>query len=268
VSNVLHRNNVTVTGRPDGPALVFGHGFGCDQGMWRFVQPAFASTHRCVLFDHVGCGRSDLGAFSDQRHARLEGYAADVLEVLESVDRDPVTFVGHSASAMIGLLAAIESPRQFERIVLIAPSPRFIDAPPDYIGGFAREDIDDLMALMERNPLGWAAMFAPLAMPGGRDPALTRELETSLAAADPYAARIFARAIFYADYRNALERVETPALVVQCSRDHIAPPSVGEYMRRHLRESGLTTIDAAGHCPHMSHPRETIAAIRDFIDAE
>ena len=207
-------------------------------------------------------------AFSDQRHARLEGYAADVLEVLDAVDRDPVTFIGHSASAIIGLLAAIEAPRQFSRLVLLSPSPRFIDAPPDYVGGFAREDVDELMALMERNPLGWAAMFAPLAMPGERDQALTSELESSLGSGDPYAARMFARAIFYSDYRNALDRVDTPALVVQCSRDHIAPPSVGEFMRRHLRGSELTTIDAAGHCPHMSHPCETVAAIRDFIDAE
>jgi sigma-B regulation protein RsbQ len=248
--------------------MVFGHGFGCDQSLWRFVQPAFAETHRCILFDHVGCGRSDLGAFSDQRHARLEGYAADVLEVLEAVRCNTVTFVGHSASAMIGLLAAIEAPRQFSRLVLLAPSPRFIDAPPDYVGGFAREDVDDLMALMERNPLGWAAMFAPLAMSDERDPGLARELEASLGATDPYAARIFARAIFYSDYRSKLERVETPTLIVQCSRDRIAPQAVGDYMHARLRGSVLKVIDAAGHCPHMSHPAETIAAIREFIDAD
>ncbi len=262
--DILRRHNVTRRGQGR-QTLLFAHGFGCDQQMWRFVAPAFEATHDVVLFDHIGCGGSDPAAYDDERHASLDGYARDVVDIVEALDLRDVVFVGHSVGAQIGLLASIQAPDRFAKLVLVGPSARYLNDPPDYIGGFDRADIDGLIDMMDRNQLGWANFLAPLVMSAENPAELTEELRASLCAADPYITRRFALATFLSDNRADLPRVSVPSLLLQCSDDAIAPIAAGEYVHRHLRGSTLRVIEAAGHCPHMTHPDETIAAIREYL---
>ena len=261
--DVIHRNNVTVAG--DGPPMVFAHGFGCDQTMWRLVAPAFERDHRTVLFDYIGMGKADRGAYDATRYASLDGYAQDLLEVCEVLDLTGAVFVGHSVSAMIGVLAAIRAPQRFSRLVLIGPSPRYLDDPPDYVGGFQREDIDALLQMMDGNYLGWAAYLAPIVMGNAERPGLAHELERSFCSTDPGIARRFAEVTFLGDNRADLGRCHVPALVLQCAQDAIAPRAVGEYVHRHLPGSELWPMRATGHCPQISHPDETIRLIREYV---
>jgi sigma-B regulation protein RsbQ len=260
---VARRNNVKVSGRGTKPML-FAHGFGCDQNMWRLVAPAFEDDHKVVLFDHVGAGRSDLAAYSRARYGTLDGYAEDVLEICRELDLTGVTFVGHSVSAMIGVLAAIREPERFEALVLVGPSPRYLDD-GDYVGGFAREDIDELLEALDANYLGWSSAMAPAIMGNPDRPELAAELANSFCRTDPEIARHFARVTFLADNRADLPRVRTRSLVLQCSEDAIAPLAVGEYVHRHLAGSRLAVMRATGHCPNLSAPGETIAAVRAFL---
>ena len=260
----LRRNNVLVHGRPDRPPMLFAHGFGCDQNMWRYVWPAFAEDYRVILFDHVGSGGSDLSAFDPQRYASLQGYAEDVLEIARELDLTDLVFVGHSVSAMIGILAAIEEPERFARLVLVGPSPCYIDE-PGYTGGFTREDIDGLLGSLQSNYLGWSSAIAPVIMGNEDRPELGDELRNSFCRADPEMARQFARTTFLSDNRAELSLVRTPALVLQCSDDAIAPREVGEYVHRHLPDSRLAILNATGHCPNLSAPQETIEAIQAFL---
>jgi len=262
--NVLTRNAVVLSGRPDGPVMMFAHGFGCDSNMWRGVAPAFEADHRVVLFDHVGHGRSDASAYDPRRYGTLDGYAADVLEICAQLDLTGVTFVGHSVSAMIGVLAAIEQPERFARLVLVAPSPRYIDD-EGYLGGFARADIEDLLESLESNYLGWSAAMAPTIMGNPDRPELGEELTNSFCRTDPEIARQFARVTFLSDNRADLARVRTPSLVLQCAQDVIAPREVGEYVHRELAGSTLVHMSATGHCPNLSAPAETVAAIRAYL---
>ncbi len=262
----LQRNNVTVHGRPDGPPMLFAHGFGCDQNMWRFVWPAFADRHRIVLFDYVGAGRSDASAFDTRRYASLDGYAQDVLEICEEAGLEDVVFVGHSVSAMIGVLAAAEQPGRFRRLVLVGPSPRYLDD-DRYTGGFSREDVDGLLESLESNYLGWSSAMAPVIMGNADRPELGDELTNSFCRMDPEIAARFARTTFLADNRADLDRVRTPALVLQCSEDAIAPPAVGEYVHRRLPGSRYVLLDATGHCPNLSAPEKTVAAIASYLAA-
>ena len=257
---------MTVTGRTDGPAMVFAHGFGCDQGMWRHVAPAFEDTHRVVLFDHVGAGRSDLSAYDPDRYARLEGYAADVVEVVEATGAAPVTFVGHSVSAMIGVLAAAERPELVGRLVLVGPSPRYVDD-EGYRGGFGQDEIDELLETMDANYLGWSQHIAPVIMGVPDRPELGEELSSSFCRTDPTIARRFARTTFLSDNRSDLDRVTTPALVVQCRDDVIAPVEVGQYVHQHLSGSELVVLDVTGHCPNLSAPDQLVRAVRDYLPA-
>ncbi|MFN7723971.1 MAG: alpha/beta fold hydrolase [Rubrivivax sp.] len=263
-SEVARRHNVKLSGRGLQP-MVFAHGFGCDQQMWRFVAPAFEDTHQVVLFDHVGCGGADSSRYDETRHASLWGYAEDVLALLEGLDLRDVVFVGHSVSATIGLLAAIRSPERFAQLVLVSPSPCYLNDPPDYVGGFERADIDGLIDMMDRNLLGWANFLAPLVMDSRNPEALTDELRASFCASDPYITRRFAMATFLSDHRADLAQVSVPSLVLQCSDDAIAPASVGAYMQAHLRDSHLHVLQAQWHCPHMTHAAETTAAIRAHL---
>jgi sigma-B regulation protein RsbQ len=258
------RNAVTVTGKPDGQAMVFSHGFGCDQNMWRFVAPAFEDTHRVVLFDHVGAGRSDLSAYDPQRYATLDGYADDVLAILHELELTDVVFVGHSVSAMIGALAAIREPERFDRLALIGPSPRYIDD-GDYAGGFTRADIEEMLDSLDSNYLGWSSAMAPVIMGNSERPELGAELTNSFCRTDPTIARAFARVTFLSDNRADLADLRTPALILQCADDVIAPPAVGEYVHRALPGSRLVLMAATGHCPNLSAPDETVAAIRSFL---
>lgn len=263
--SILKRNHVQVLGER-GPVLLYAHGFGCHQAMWQRITPAFAHTHRQVLFDHVGSGQSDRSAFCPTRHASLNGFAQDVLEVCDALDlRQGVTFVGHSVSASIGLLAAIARPALFDRMVLIGPSPCFLNHPPDYLGGFEHQDLEDLLALMAQNYMGWASYLAPV-VAGADEPEVASALEASFCSTDPAVAKVFARATFFADNRDDLPRVTTPALILQHRRDHLAPLGVGDYLHRQLAGSQLQVLDVAGHCAHMSHPTLVIEAMRAYLN--
>ncbi|HYN89933.1 MAG TPA: alpha/beta hydrolase [Ardenticatenaceae bacterium] len=262
--NVLARNNVKVFGKGSQPML-FAHGFGCDQNIWRFVTPAFEDDYRVILFDYVGSGKSDLRAYNPRRYANLNGYAQDLLDICAALELANVIFVGHSVSSMIGILASIHAPEHFDRLILIGPSPRYINDPPAYVGGFERADIEGLLEMMDKNYIGWARFLATAIMKNPEKPELTRELEESFCSTDPNIARRFAEATFFADNRADLPRVRTPALVMQCSEDTIAPHEVGDYVHRHLPGSTLALMKATGHCPHMSHPDETIRLIKEYL---
>jgi sigma-B regulation protein RsbQ len=262
--DVLLRHNVTVHGLPDGPAIIFAHGFGCDQNMWRFVWPAFADEHQLILFDHVGHGHSDHSAFDPARYGTLDGYAEDVLDVLRELDVHDAVFVGHSVSAMIGALAAVAEPERFSRLVMVGPSPRYIDD-DGYTGGFSREDIDGLLESLESNYLGWSGAMAPVIMGNEERPELGEELTELFCATDPEIAAHFARVTFLSDNRADLPRVPIRTLVLQCSADVIAPVGVGAYVHEQLPDSTLVQLAATGHCPNLSAPAETIAAIQAFL---
>lgn len=263
--DVRGRNNVRVTGREDGPVLVLSHGFGCDQHMWRLVVPALEPDFRVVLFDHVGAGRSDLSAWSEDRYASLDGYAQDVLEICRNLDAGPVVFVGHSVSAMVGVLAARAAPGCFAGLVLLTPSPCYIDDPATgYRGGFSTEDIDELLESLESNYLGWSAAMAPVIMGNPDRPELGQELTNSFCRTDPRIARVFARATFLSDNRADLASVTVPTLIAQCSSDAIAPPEVGAFVHARIPGSRLVTLTATGHCPQLSAPEATAAAIAAF----
>lgn len=261
---VLTRNNVVLSGTPGAPPMVFAHGFGCDQSMWRFVAPAFEASHRVVLFDHVGAGGSDLTAYDPQRYGSLDGYAQDVVQLLDELDLGPVVFVGHSVSSMVGALAAAERPDLFDRLVLVGPSPRYIDD-AGYRGGFSAAEIDELLETMDDNYLGWSAFIAPVIMGNPGRPELGEELTNSFCRTDPAIARRFARTTFLSDNRADLARVLTPALVLQCREDVIAPPEVGQFVHEHLAASELVLLDAVGHCPNLSAPDQVIAAISAYL---
>jgi sigma-B regulation protein RsbQ len=263
--NVLHRNNVNITGSSRQP-LVFAHGFGCDQQMWRFVAPAFEATHQVVLFDHIGCGHADLSAFDEKRHGSLSGYARDMADIIEAADLRQAVLIGHSVSAIISMLAAMLVPDRVRALVMVAPSPRYLNDPPHYIGGFERQDIEGLIDMIESNMLGWASFLAPTVMGAENAPALTDELKASFCSLDPYVARRFAEVTFFGDNRAELAQSNVPTLIVQVAQDAIAPRAVGEFMHRHLRGSELAVLDASGHCPHMTHPNETTALIKQFVD--
>ena len=261
---VLRRNNVKIYGHGT-QTLMFAHGFGCDQNMWRFVTPAFENDYRLVLFDYVGSGKSDMRAYSAHRYSDLRGYAQDVLDICEALELNNIVFIGHSVSSVIGLLASIENPALFARLILVSPSPRYINDAPDYVGGFERADIEELLDMMEKNYLGWASVMAPTVMLNPQHPELTQELEGSFCSTDPAIARRFARTTFFADNRSDLPRVTVPTLIMQCQEDIIAPPQVGAYLHDQLALSHLEVLEATGHCPHMSHPQETVHVIKDYL---
>ncbi|MEU1434445.1 alpha/beta fold hydrolase [Streptomyces sp. NPDC005775] len=264
--DIRRRNNVTVTGRADGPVLLLAHGFGCDQNMWRLIVPALAQEYRVVLFDYVGSGRSVHSAWDEKRYSSLAGYAADVLEICEELDLRDINFVGHSVSAMVGVLAAAKAPQRFSRLVMVAPSPRYIDD-DGYRGGFSADDIDELLESLESNYLGWSAAMAPVIMGNEDRPELGQELTASFCATDPDMARVFARTTFLSDSRADLGTVTMPTLVLECSQDVIAPREVGAYVHAAIPGSNLVTLDATGHCPQLSAPEATTGAITDFVGA-
>jgi sigma-B regulation protein RsbQ len=262
----MERHAVTSTGNPLGQPMVFAHGYGCDQNMWRFVTPAFAETHRIILFDHVGAGKSDLSLYDDERYSTLDGYAEDVLEILHELDVWDVIFVGHSVSAMIGVLAAIAEPERFAKLVLVGPSPRYLDEPRDnYVGGFTRADIESLLNSLDSNYLGWSSQMAPVIMGNPDRPELGEELTNSFCRTEPEIAKKFARVTFLSDNRDDLLKLRTPSLILQCSDDVIAPTVVGTYVHKHTSGSSLVHLNATGHCPNLSAPEETIDAIKAWL---
>ncbi|AGB23303.1 putative hydrolase or acyltransferase of alpha/beta superfamily [Mycobacterium sp. JS623] len=260
------RNNVNIVGPDGAPTIMLAHGFGCDQQLWRLVVPELVPNFRVVLFDHVGCGAAEPSAWDAERYASLQGYAADILELLSALELRDVTFVGHSVAAMMGVLAVATDPSRFAKLVLLTPSPCYIDD-EDYRGGFSRSDIDELLESLDSNYLGWSRAMAPVIMGAPEQPELTDELADTFCRTDPECARVFARVTFLSDNRADLRRVPVPTLVIQCEHDAIAPRDVGAYVHRHIEGSELVTLNTTGHCPHLSAPKDTARAIMAFAGA-
>jgi sigma-B regulation protein RsbQ len=260
----LLRNNVAVTGRPDGRPIVFAHGFGCDQDMWRLVAPAFEDTYKVVLFDYVGSGGSDATAYDRARYSSLHGYAEDIVEIAAALDLTDAVLVGHSVSAMIAVLASVRAPERFGELVLVAPSARYLDDSA-YVGGFTPADVDGLLESLAANYLAWSGTMAPVIMGNPGRPELGAELTESFCRADPAIAEDFARVTFLSDNRADLPAVTARCLVLQCSDDALAPESVGRYVHEHLRDSEFVQLAATGHCPQLSAPAETVAAMKAFL---
>ena len=263
--HIHQRNNVTVLG--SGRPIVFAHGFGCDQTMWRFLAPEFAKTHQVILYDLVGSGASDLSAYDRDKYGSLHGHADDLAEVIAATTKEPAIFVGHSVSAMIGVLASNKAPSLFAGQLMVGPSACYIND-EGYHGGFARSDIDDLLDTMDGNYLGWSSAMAPKIMGAPDDPALGQELTNSFCRTDPEIAKHFARVTFLSDHRADLAHSRVPTLILQCSDDIIAPLSVGEFIQRQIPGSEMVIIDNNGHCPHLSAPLASVAAMRQFIAAK
>ncbi len=261
--DVRTRNNITITGAQGAPVLLLAHGFGCDQNLWRPVVDLLEPQFRLILMDHVGSGSSDPGAWDADKYSSLTGYADDIVDILDELDLRDVVFVGHSVASMMGALAVNADPTRFAKLVMLTPSPRYIDD-ADYRGGFSREDIDELLESMEMNYLGWSHDMAPVIMGNPDRPDLHDELEASFCRTDPACARVFARATFLSDNRDDLAQIPVPTLVIECAQDAIAPQGVGAYVRDHIPGSELITLSAIGHCPHVSDPEATARAIAAF----
>ena len=257
---IHRRNNVKVSGKGT-QTIIFVPGFGCDQNIWRFVAPFFEEDYQVVLFDHVGSGKSDTNAYNSSKYSDLHGYAQDVLDICATLSMNNVILVGHSVGSMIGMLASIQQPDYFERLVMIGPSPCYLNDPPDYMGGFEKEELEGLLDMMEMNYIGWANNFAQLIMGNPERPELYSELEESFCSTDPIIAGQFAKTTFFSDNRADLRKVTVSSLLMMCSDDAIAPVEVGQYIHRQLPHSTLRLMEATGHCPHMSHPEETIHLI-------
>ena len=260
------QNNVRIAGVEGGPTIMLAHGFGCDQNLWRLVEARLASTFRLILFDHVGCGASDPSAWNPKRYETLQGYADDILGIVDELDVRDVTFVGHSVAAMMGVLAVSTDPSRFAKLVLLTPSPCYLDQ-GDYRGGFSRTDIDELLDSLESNYLGWSRSMAPVIMGTPDQPELADELTDSFCRTDPACARVFARTTFLSDNRADLARVALPTLVIECAQDTLAPREVGAYVQQRIDGSELVTLDAIGHCPQLSAPDMTAQAIAEFVGA-
>jgi len=264
--SATQRNNVHVSGT-SGPPMLFVHGFGCDQNMWRLLTPHYERRYRLILVDLTGSGNSDLSAYDKRKYASLQGHADDMCEVLrEVVPGERAIFVGHSVSAMIGLLAHVAHPDMFRSQVMVGPSPCYVND-GDYFGGFGRGDIDSLLEAMESNYLGWSSNMAPAIMGAPSHPELAEELKNSFCRTDPDIAKHFARVTFLSDHRADLPKLNAPALILQCSDDLIAPQAVGEYMARTMPQATLRVIENQGHCPHLSAPSASVEAIDEFLAA-
>lgn len=266
MKNIVKRNNVRVIGAGK-RAMVFVHGYGCDQNMWRRVTPAFQEKYQIVLLDLVGAGNSDLKAFEPVRYSTLHGYAEDIIEVCDALSLTEVIFVGHSVSAMICGLAQIKRPDLFAGLVMVGPSPCYVNK-EDYVGGFNQEDLEELIEMIDSNYLGWSKSMAPAIMGNPEEPALGEELTESFCQTDPAIAGHFAKTTFFSDNRKDLPRITSPTLVLQCSQDIIAPDSVGKYVSEKIEGSKFVQLEATGHCPHMSSPKELIAEVKDWMQQE
>jgi sigma-B regulation protein RsbQ len=264
--SLQRRNNVHVSGNGDA-TVFFAHGFGCDQNMWRLLAPSYEKRYRTVLFDLVGSGGSDLSAYDPEKYGSLQGYAEDVAELVREFGRGPTIFVGHSVSAMIGMLANLEEPSRFAAQIMIGPSPCYINE-GDYVGGFSRSDIESLLETLESNYLGWSSNMAPAIMGAPEQPELSVELTNSFCRTDPEIAKQFARVTFLSDVRAELPRLSTPTLILQCDDDLIAPMSVGDFMLRTLPRATLSVVQNVGHCPHLSAPSASATAIDAFLANE
>ncbi|MBN8207710.1 alpha/beta hydrolase [Bacillus sp. NTK071] len=264
-NSILLRNNVNLKGDGQTP-LIFAPGLGCDQNVWNSVAKTFEKDYQVILFDYVGSGHSDIGSYDEVRYSSLKGYAKDVIDVCTSLDLKKAVFVGHSVGSTIGMLASMEHPEFFTDLILVGPSPCYMNVPPNYFGGFEKEEILGLIDLMEKNYIGWAHIFASTAMGNEERPELAQDLEDRFCSTDPIIALQFAKATFFADTRADLHKVTVPSLILQCAEDIIAPVAVGEYLHQHLPSSTFKQMKATGHCPHMSFPEETAQLIREYLN--
>ena len=262
-NDVLARNNVKLIGTGD-KTLFLAHGFGCDQNMWRFLTPALISQFTIVLFDYVGSGASDISQYDKKRYNRLEGYAEDILEICEALKLSDAIFIGHSVSSIIGAIAATRKPELFSKLIMVCPSPCFLNFPPEYMGGFEKEDLLELLSLMDKNYIGWADYLAPLVIGSNNSNDLIGELSGSFCSTDPVIAKNFAEATFLSDYRHILKEITQPSLIFQSQNDALASTSVGEYIHNHIAESKLEIIQADGHCLHMTHPGDIVDIIIEY----
>ncbi|MHC0036292.1 alpha/beta fold hydrolase [Pseudoneobacillus sp. C159] len=266
VTSILARNNVTIIGEGD-KTIIFGHGFGCDQNMWRLLVPYFQDEYRLILFDYVGSGKSELSAYNLKRYGNLVGYAQDVLEIVDALKLEKPIFIGHSVSSMIGMLASIERPDVFESLVMIGPSSCYLNDLPAYVGGFEKKEIVELLDMMEMNFIGWASYLAPIVVNNPERPGLAKEVATSFSSSDPAITREFAEVTFFSDHREDLEKSDVPTLILQCSDDSIVPIEAGEYLHLNLKNSTFQLMEAKGHYPHLSHPEETVYYIKKFLSS-
>ena len=256
------RNNIRVFGNGKTP-LLLAHGFGCDQTMWRFLTPHLQETFKIVVFDYVGCGKSDLKAFDATKYSQLDGYAQDIIDICEGLEMTDTVIVGHSVSSMTGLIAAIKAPHLISKLIMVCPSPYFMNDPPDYYGGFERSDLEELIQLMDKNYVGWANYLAPLVM-GLSGESMVGELADSFCSTDPVAAKAFAKATFFSDCRSMLASATQPTLILQSSEDALAAVSVGQYIQSAIPNAELDIISANGHCIHMTNPGEIATGINRF----
>ena len=262
-NNAIVRNNVKILGQGT-ETLLFGHGFGCDQNTWRSILPAFEKDYRLIVFDYVGAGSSDLSAYTDERYSSLVGYAQDIIEICSELQLQDITFIGHSVSSMIGLLAVKQAPQFFRNIIFIGPSPRYLND-DGYKGGIDASDLNDLLDVMDSNYLGWSRMVAPLIMANEEDPQLAQSLTASFCATDPEIAKKFARVTFLSDNRKDLSLLNIPSLTIQCEEDFLTSKVVADYIQQHIPDNRLVMLPSKGHCPHLSDPQGVINAIKSFI---
>lgn len=263
IRDVIKRNNVTIHGEGT-QVMLMAHGYGCDQNMWRFITPAFSSKYKIILFDHVGSGKSDISAYDYKKYASLQGYADDIIEICESLNLKNVILMGHSVASMMGLLAANKAPHLFDALIMIGPSPCYINDEV-YYGGFDKTDIHELLESLDSNYLGWSSAIAPVIMGNADKPALSEELANSFCQNNPEIAKHFAKVTFLGDNRKDLSKLTTSTLILQCTSDVIAPEAVGKYLNEQLQNSTFVVMEATGHCPHMSAPEETVELVTTFL---
>lgn len=264
MNEVMKRNNVKVIGQGE-KIMMLAHGFGCDQNMWRYMVPLFEEDYRLVLFDYVGAGKSDIESYESTKYNTLHGYVQDILDIIEELQLEDIIFIGHSISAMIGMLASIKRPDCFDKLVMIGASPRYLNDSDGYYGGFEKGDILELLDMMEMNFAGWASYLAPLVSDAAQNPELTKEIEKSFVSTVPWAAREFAEVTFFSDHRESLSKANLPTLIIQCSNDSIVPIEAGEYLHKHLKNSTFYLMEAKGHYPHISKPEKTGEVIAKFL---
>jgi sigma-B regulation protein RsbQ len=264
-NHIIERNNISISGNLDGPPLLMAHGFGCDQNMWRFMTPELEKNYKVILFDYVGSGKSLLSDYTAERYSALEGYAADIVDILTALELKDVSVIGHSVSSIIAAIAYLNKPALISNIVMVCPTPCFLNFPPDYNGGFEHEDLQELIGLMDKNYIGWANYLAPLVMGTANGAQLVGELSGSFCSTDPIIAKNFANATFFSDYRHILPDLSCPVLLIQSASDALANVNVGEYMEQQIAASRLEVIDAEGHCLHMTHPNEIMPSVLGFL---
>ncbi|MFT6607465.1 MAG: sigma-B regulation protein RsbQ [Halocynthiibacter sp.] len=262
-NEIIRRNHVTVMGSGE-HTLMLAHGFGCDQTMWRFVAGPLSRHFRVVLFDYVGAGNSDISAYSLEKYSSLDGYSEDIIDICRALEVKNITFVGHSVSSMIGLIASIKAPEHFENQVMVCPSPCFLNLPPNYLGGFDKADLEELIGLMDKNYIGWANYLGPLVMGAANSSEMIKELSDSFCSTDPVISKAFAKTTFFSDLRHLLPKVKHPSLILQSTKDALAATSIGEFMHGQMPGSQLQLIEAEGHCLHMTRPDQVSQSIIDF----